>query len=130
MSAGGNGDTMLFLLIVIAGLGVVIVVAVRSRRRKANIGQHAWQASSQAYEPQGYQPAGPPGAYAKRCPTCRSVYADASLAFCLSDGSPLELVPVSPGAYDPISTYPQTAGNGGNVAPTVQYNPNADPNRR
>ncbi|MDT4968469.1 MAG: hypothetical protein QOJ64_3206 [Acidobacteriota bacterium] len=123
-------DTLIFLLIVVAGLVVAIVMVVRGRRSKANTPQPTWlPPAPPSFAPQAYQPEGPPGGYAKRCPTCRSVYADETLAFCLSDGSTLERVPVSSGQYSPDPLYPQPA-NRGEVAPTVQYNPNTDPNRK
>ena len=64
--------------------------------------------------------------YAKRCPTCRSIYADETLAFCLSDGSTLELVsadPSAPARHDPDATalYPGAQSN--DLPPTVQYRP-------
>ena len=64
--------------------------------------------------------------YAKRCPTCRSIYADETLAFCLSDGSTLELVsgaPSAPPRHDPEATalYPDAQSN--DLPPTVQYRP-------
>lgn len=129
MAAGGNMDTLIFLLIVVAGLVVAIVMVVRGRRGKANMPQPTWVPPPPAFAPQAYQPAGPPGGYAKRCPTCGSVYADETLAYCLSDGSPLELVPASAAQYIPGQSYPPTTSRG-NVAPTVQYRPTTDPNRK
>ena len=53
----------------------------------------------------------------KRCPTCQRTYTDASLNFCLEDGTPLgEAAPVAP----PVEVYRQPAPLVNQLDPTAQ----------
>ena len=67
------------------------------------------------------------GHYAKRCPTCQSIYADETLAFCLSDGSTLERVPAPTQQRDPNATLVYADAPRSNLAPTVQSNTEEPP---
>src|SRR5436190_23473883 len=54
----------------------------------------------------------------KRCPTCQRTYTDASLNFCLEDGTPL--LSEAAQAPPPVETYHQPAPLLNQMDPTVQ----------
>lgn len=106
------------LVLVILVAALVVWVLVRGRRKNAG----------QAAGGQRRQTPGD-GHYAKRCPTCRSIYADETLAFCLSDGSTLERVPAPAQRRDPNATLVYADAPRSNLAPTVQSNTEEPPAR-
>ena len=105
------GIVPLAILIVI---GIVLTIAIRRiivktrRKTSANYEPPVFQANQpiQSNQPSNFVPLEVVQASAngKRCPTCKSIYTDQSLAFCLSDGAPLESVFVAP----PIDNLPVT----------------------
>ncbi len=67
----------------------------------------------------------------KRCPTCKSTFTDLSLVFCLSDGTPLDLIvkqrqitkpPVTQILENPFASVPTVYAkkDGDELPPTVQ----------
>ena len=122
---------IIMLLIVGAIVGIALPVIRRARRRRpdnptgSTVSSGAERAAA-SLAPVVDQKRDSMESYAKRCPTCRSIYADETLAFCLSDGSTLELVsgaPSAPPRHDPEATalYPDAQSN--DLPPTVQYRP-------
>lgn len=120
------------LIIILLALGAIVGIAMlivrRAMRRMENETSSTALPAAQSAPvpaPAVNQQREPTGSYAKRCPTCRSIYADETLAFCLSDGSTLELVSDAPAPlhHDPNATalYPGAQSN--DISPTVQYQP-------
>jgi hypothetical protein len=71
-----------------------------------------------------------PVSYVKRCPTCRSIFTDESLAFCLSDGAALERIPDTFSANSPNAVAVQREAGQNNVPPTVLYHPGISPDKK
>lgn len=117
---GGNFIGPFQILVVLAAILVVFVVAriLGRGRRKDAMKDSAGDAAQQPR---------PAGHYAKRCPTCQSIYADETLAFCLSDGSTLERMAAPAQERDPNATLVYGDAPRSNLAPTVQSNPEEPP---
>jgi hypothetical protein len=121
--------TIVALLILGAIVGTAMLIIKRAMRRRDNQKGSAVSSGTEsarnAPPPAVNQKRDSMESYAKRCPTCRSIYADETLAFCLSDGSTLELVSGAPAPprHDPDATaiYPGAQSN--DLPPTVQYRP-------
>ncbi|HKC64911.1 MAG TPA: hypothetical protein VKB86_14810, partial [Pyrinomonadaceae bacterium] len=86
---GIGAAELAFLFILVVGLGIVILIVI-GQRRKGNV-KGTMTTDAVAPTQNVYQQSGPTS-YVKRCPTCKSIFTDESLAFCLSDGSTLERV--------------------------------------
>jgi|ERR1051326_148582 hypothetical protein len=71
-----------------------------------------------------------PPSYVNRCPTCRSIFTDESLAFCLSDGSALERVPDTFTASDQNAAVVQREAGRNDVPPTVLYHPDISSDKK
>lgn len=125
----GGADTMALLALIVGGLGVVIAIVVLGKRQKAKMRQQPLP-GAYGHAPHVNPKSGPAGGLGKRCPTCRSIYTDETLAFCLSDGSTLELVSLASGSKDTNATYAYPTDDRSNVAPTVQYNPSSPTDRK
>jgi len=123
----GNSDILELLFILVVGLGVIILVIIGQRRKGDVRGTSMPDAGASTQKV--YQQ-NEPASYVKRCPTCKSIFTDETLAFCLSDGSTLERVPDTFTSNDPNATpvYPQA--DRGNIPPTVQYRPDMFPNKK
>jgi hypothetical protein len=124
---GGNFIGPFQILLALAVIVAVFVVARilgRGRRKDAVKDSVATGASVAGDATRQTAPAEP---YAKRCPTCKSIYADETLAFCLSDGSTLERVPAPAEQRDPNATLVYTDAPRSNLAPTVPSNPEEPP---
>ena len=124
---GGNFIGPFQILVMLAAILVVFVVARilgRGRRKDAmkdSVAAGAWATGGATQQP-------PPAEhYAKRCPTCKSIYADETLAFCLSDGSTLERVPAPVQQRDPNATLVYGDSPRSNLAPTLPSNPEEPP---
>ena len=124
---GGNFIGPFQILVVVAAILAVFVVARilgRGRRKDAMKDSPAAHAPATADATQQPRTA---EHYAKRCATCKSIYADETLAFCLSDGSTLERVAVPSQQRDPNATLVYADAPQSNLAPTVQSNPEEPP---
>ncbi len=118
--------TALVVLILAVGLCIVIF-SITKRLGKGNVkGRPTTDAAASTQNV--YQQNEPTG-YVKRCPTCKSIFTDETLAFCLSDGSILESVPDTFTSNDPKATlvYPEARDT---IPPTVQYHPEMSPNKK
>ncbi len=117
---GGNFIGPFQILVVLAAILAVFVVAriLGRGRRKDAMKDSTGNATQQPRTAEHY---------AKRCPTCQSVYADETLAFCLSDGSTLERVAAPAQQRDPNATLVYADAPRSNLAPTVQSNPEEPP---
>lgn len=71
-----------------------------------------------------------PVSYVKRCPTCRSIFTDESLAFCLSDGAALESVPDTFTANSPNAAVVYRDAGRDDAPPTVLYHPDISPDKK
>lgn len=119
--------------ILLIGLGVLISIsiimliirAIRKRNQKESLIAQA-DASVNGINQHGDSI----GSYVKRCPTCQSIFADETLAFCLSDGSTLERVANPSASNDPSATLVYREADGSHVPPTVQYHPDMSSNKR
>ncbi|HWT02077.1 MAG TPA: hypothetical protein VN256_17640 [Pyrinomonadaceae bacterium] len=120
-----GGFPILSVLAVIAAV-VVIFVLILGRARRKEAGKYA-NATGARPASGAREQAVSAGHYAKRCPTCQSIYADETLAFCLSDGSTLERVPAPTRQRDPNATLVYADAPRSNLAPTVQSNPEEPP---
>src|SRR5438270_10808164 len=95
-------DALAFLFILVVGLGVVILILIGQRRKGDVKGTSMPDAGASTQKV--YQQQNEPASYVKRCPTCKSIFTDETLAFCLSDGSTLERVPDTFTSNDPNAT--------------------------
>ena len=121
-----GSNTLMFLLILAVGLGAIILIIIGQRRKRNVKGMPTTDAvalTQNAYRQNE------PTRYVKRCPTCKSIFTDETLAFCLSDGSTLERVPDTFTSSDPKATlaYPEARDT---IPPTVQYRPDMFPNKK
>ncbi|HEY0377909.1 MAG TPA: hypothetical protein VGC87_13385 [Pyrinomonadaceae bacterium] len=124
---GGNFIGPLQLLTLLAVILVVFLVArILGRGRRKDAAKDSATAGASVAGGATRQ-AAPAEHYAKRCPTCKSIYADETLAFCLSDGSTLERVPAPAQQRDPNSTLFYADAPRSNLAPTVPSNPEEPP---
>lgn len=116
-----GGLPILLVLAIIIVIAILAIIILGSARRK-DAGKHA---STPGARPASGERAQTviAGHYAKRCPTCQSIYADETLAFCLSDGSTLERVAAPAQERDPNATLVYTDAPRSNLAPTVPSNP-------
>lgn len=120
MSDGELQRTFLGVPVILLALVLILVIAAvvwaLSRARHKGVGgRETTQAAAAAQH------------YAKRCPTCQAIYADETLAFCLSDGSTLERVPAPARQRDPDATLVYADAPRSELAPTVQSNPEEPP---
>ena len=137
MTTGGT-NTMFFLLIIIVGLGIVIAIIVGQRRLESRMkGSSSLKGNVKGTSmtdvgaaTQNVQQRNESVSYVKRCPTCKSIYTDETLAFCLSDGSTLERVAQTSISNDPNATLVYPEANRGEIPPTVQYHPDMPPNKK
>jgi hypothetical protein len=125
----------LFIFIVVVVLTLVIIgqrqINARLKkpsRLKANAVRTSLPGTSASMQ-SAYQQ-NEPVSYVKRCPTCRSIFTDETLAFCLSDGSALERVPDTFTANDPNAAVVQREAGKNNVPPTVLYHPDISPDKK
>src|SRR5205085_4312576 len=92
MTTGGT-NTMFFLLIIIGGLGIIVIAIIVGQRRfesrmkessslKGNV--KGTSMTDVGAATQNVQQRNESVSYVKRCPTCKSIYTDETLAFCLS----------------------------------------------
>jgi hypothetical protein len=128
------GGISLWTIVMLLILGAIVAIALpvirRAMRRRDNPKGSAVSSGAESAPaspaPAVNQKPDSMASYAKQCPTCRSIYTDETLAFCLSDGSTLELVSDVPQVMrprDPHATmlYPDAQGN--DISPTMQYQP-------
>src|SRR5947209_17273345 len=118
-------DILPFLILAV-GLCIVIFI-ITKRLGKGNV---KGMPTTDAVAPtQNVYRQNEPASYVKRCPTCKSIFTDETLAFCLSDGSTLERVPDTFTSNDPNATlaYPEARDT---IPPTVQYRPDMFPNKK
>ena len=113
---------LLLIVAVVFGAVIALIVARALRKEKRELKSGGVAADGGATTDKGASQR-----FVKRCPTCKSVYADESLAFCLSDGSTLERVPDASPSNDPDATLLYREGDA-NLPPTVQYQPGRPPN--
>jgi len=121
-----QGDTFFGLPILVALAVILAAVAVAwvlAKGRRKSVARDAGAKSARA----AAQPTSSAERYAKRCPTCRSVYADETLAFCLSDGSTMERVPAPARERDPNATLVYADAPRSDLAPTVRANAEEPP---
>jgi predicted lipid-binding transport protein (Tim44 family) len=122
MQSGPTIANLPIVLLLAAFLVVFVVVrSLGARRRKAALKDSA--AAGARPSSGAMQQTAPAEHYAKRCPTCKSIYADETLAFCLSDGSTLERVAAPTHERDPNATLVYGDAPRSNLAPTVPSNP-------
>ena len=139
MTTGGT-DTILFLLIIIVGLGIIVIAIIVGQRRFESRMKESSSLKGNVKEPsmtgtgapvRGVsQPSELAGVYVKRCPTCQSIFTDETLAFCLSDGSTLERVARMFASNDPNATLVYREADRSDVPPTVQYHPDMSSNKK
>ena len=129
---------MFFLLIIIIGLGIVIAIIVGQRRLESRMkGSSSLKGNVKGTSmtdvgaaTQNVQQRNESVSYVKRCPTCKSIYTDETLAFCLSDGSTLERIPAGYLPNDLNATLVHPEANRGRIWPTVQYHPDMPPSKK
>jgi hypothetical protein len=109
---------MILLGILVLGVIVVFIVRALSKRNKKEMPIAGFSAPSPGTGQQIKE-----GEYVKRCSTCRSIFTDETLAFCLSDGSTLERVAKTSISNDPNATLAYREADRNDVPPTVQYHP-------
>ena len=121
---------MLLLILGILVIFAIIVVIVRtlSKRNKKEMPVTGTGAPTRERETGQHRES--VKGYVKRCPTCRSIFTDETLAFCLSDGSTLERVANTLPANDPKATLVYREASGSDAPPTVQYHPEMSPNKK
>ena len=120
------GGLPIFLVLAVISVAVVILALILGRARRKDAEKHANATSARPASGEREQPDFA-GHYAKRCPTCQSIYADETLAFCLSDGSTLERVAAPAQQRDTNATLVYADAPRSNLAPTVQSNPEEPP---
>lgn len=120
------GGLPIFLVLAVISVVVVILALILGRARRKDARKQANAAGAQPASGEREQTVFA-GHYAKRCPTCQSIYADETLAFCLSDGSTLERVAAPSQQRDPNATLVYADAPRSNLAPTVQSNPEDPP---
>ena len=123
---GGPTIANIPVVLVLAAFLVVFVVMLILVRRGRKGAKGTAAAGARVVYDTARQTA-PDRRYAKRCPTCQSIYADETLAFCLSDGSTLERVAAPSQQRDPNATLVYADAPKSNLAPTVQSNPEEPP---
>jgi hypothetical protein len=125
MQDGYSTGGLPMLAVIIAAI-IIFALIILNRVRRKDGGKHAATAGAQPASGAKGQTVSA-GHYAKRCPTCQSIYADETLAFCLSDGSTLERVPAPAQQRDPNATLVYADAPRSNLAPTVQSNTEEPP---
>ncbi|HEX8847229.1 MAG TPA: hypothetical protein VF791_21475 [Pyrinomonadaceae bacterium] len=118
-SFGTIGIVLVILGILVIVIPIILYIRERRKENEKGFARGSIEATVRGVD----QPKELPATFVKRCPTCKAIYADETLAFCLSDGSTLERIPNPSPPADPNATAIYVNANQSDPPPTVRYHP-------